>query len=99
MIDIKSTGISVVGAISTLNITKPSVLHTLLDSQVDDSLFFAVIYTGQSRQIALAIYDLHLVDHIRRQILGSHFRVVTEKLLAIYKNFRNSFASRSNLSV
>ena len=69
-------------AVSGLCGAEIAVLHPFLYRKVDHSLVLAVIHSGQSRQIALAVYHLKLFDHFHRQILGCYLGVVGEKFLA-----------------
>ena len=86
-VDIERAGIALVCTVSGLYIAEVAVLHIFFHREVYHGFIFAVVHTGESGKIALAVHDLKLVNHVYRQVLGCHFRVVTEKFLSVNEDF------------
>ena len=99
MVDHHVAGIALVGAVARIDRAKPAVVHALLDAEVDDRLVIAIVHTRQACQVALAVDDLELVDHVGRYVLGGHRGVVAEEFLAIDKDFLHLLAVGGNLAV
>ena len=96
---VESGLIAVVGAVTGLHGAEPAILHARFHGEVDHSLILAVVNAGETRQIALAVDHLQLVDHVHRQIFRRHLRVVGEKLFAIHQNFGHGLAVGRDLAV
>ena len=88
-VDIERAVVAVVGAISSLDITKPPVLHAFFHREVDDGFVFTIIHTGKASKVALAVYYLETFNHIHRQVARCHGRVIAKKLFAINEDFGN----------
>ena len=50
-------------------ITEPAVHHTFIDREVDDELFLTVVDTGEHSLLRLSLDNLHLLDHVCREVL------------------------------
>ena len=99
IIDIKIALIAMISAISTGESTEPTIVHILLDSKIDHGFILAIIDTCEASSLTLTIDHLHLLYHIRREILGSQLRVIGEELLAIHQDLGDSLATRSNRAI
>ena len=91
--------IPVVGTISALHRSKPTVFHAGFNGEVYHRLVFAVVDTGHSSEIALAVNHLQLLDHLNREVFRCHFRIITEKFFAIEQDFAHSLAIGSDGTV
>ena len=98
-VDIEVAGITVVGTVTCVHNAVVAVFHILLHRQVDHGFLLAVVDTGESCKVALAVDHLKLFNHVDRQVLGCHLGVVGEELLAVDKNLGDALASCGNLTV
>ena len=98
-VDIKVSGITVVGTVAGAHVSEPSVVHVFLYGEVYHCLLLAVVNTGQPRKVALAIYHLQFVDHLHRKVFRCHFGVVGKELLAVDKNLLHLLASGRDFTV
>ena len=80
------------------HIAEQAVHHALLDGKVDDGLVVAVIDAGEFGLFGLFLDDLHLLDHLRGQVLGCELRVVQEEGLAVNGDLGDGFAVRRNVA-
>ena len=92
-------GIAVVGSIAGVDRAKPSVGHAGLDGEVDHGLVLAVIHSCESCQVALAVDDLQLVDHVGRDVLAGHGGVIGKEFLAVDEYLLDLFAIGGDLAV
>ena len=99
VVDHHVTRITLVGAIAGIDGAKPAVVHALLDGEVDDGLVLAIIHARESCQVALAVDDLQLVNHLGRDVLAGYRGVVAEELLAVDENLFHLLAVGGDLAV
>ena len=64
----KIARISVVGAVTHSCIAKPPLFHSLLDSKVNHRFIFAVVYPGETCEVAFAVHHLDFIHHLYRDI-------------------------------
>ena len=98
-VHVETSLITVIGAVTCRYVSEPAVVHVFLDGQVDHGLVFAVIDSGETRGLALAVDHLNLLDHVRGEILRRHLRIVGKKLLAVDQDLGDSLASRRDRTV
>ena len=99
MVDHHVAGITVIGSITRVDRAEPSVVHTLLYREVDDRLILAVVNAREACQIALAVDDLELIDHLGGNVLAGHSGVVAEELLAVDEDFLHLLAVGRDFAV
>ena len=64
-------------------VAKHAFLAVFLETQIDNSLCIFILKTGQFSHITLLIYDLNLINHIGRDILGCGLHIIAKELLAV----------------
>ena len=64
-------------------VSEPSLHHARPHREVDDGLFLTVIDSGEHSLIRLLLHNLHLLDHLCRDVLRSKLRVIQEEGLAV----------------
>ena len=69
-----------------VDIGNQTLVHTLLDTEVEHGLFLTIINTGYLREITLLIVCLDFLDDAGRQVLQRSFGIAGHKLLAVYQN-------------
>ena len=99
VVDHHIAGIAVVGAVARVDRAEPSVVHTLLDREVDDRLILAVVNAREACQITLAVDNLELVDHLGGNVLTGHRGVVAEEFLAVDEDFLHLLAVGRDFAV
>ena len=72
-----------VGTQTTRVVAKHTFLAVFLETQIDNSLCIFVLKTGQFSHITLLVYDLNLINHIGRDILGCGLHIIAKELLAV----------------
>ena len=98
-VHIKGSHITVIRAVSSFHCTEPTLVHAFFYRKIDDSLVLAIIHAGQARHVTLAVHHLELINHIDRQILRGHLRVIAEKLLSVNKNLGHLPAIGGNFTI
>ena len=83
--------ITVLGTHGEIDIGHDTLVHTLLDTEVEHSLFLTILDTRNTGKVALAIVSLDAVDDVCRQILDGGLGVTCHELLTIYQNLLNLF--------
>ena len=98
-VDHRIAFVTVFTTITRKGITEPTLFHTRFDSQVDHGLLFAIIKTGHQRHIALLIQYLYLINHLRRQILGSYLRIIGEEFFTINQHLLDLLTVDRHLTI
>ena len=83
--------ISVLGTHGEIDIGHDTLVHTLLDTEVEHSLFLTILDTRNTSKVALAIVSLDAVDNVSWQVLNGGLGVASHELLTINKNLLNLF--------
>ena len=99
VVDHQVAGVALVGAIARIDGAKPAVVHALLDGEVDDGLVIAIVHASEACQVALAVDDLELVDHVGWDILAGHGGIVAEELLAVDEDLFHFLAIGGDLAI
>ena len=94
-----SRRISVFRSHSSINIREHTLVHTPLDTEVEHSLLLTIVYSRHSRQVALLVVCLHLLNHGCRQVFHSSLGVAGHEFLTVNEYFLHLLAVDGNLSV
>ena len=86
-------------AASDRDIAYQAVHHALLDSEVYDRFLVAVVDSRELRLLGLLADDLHLVDHLGRDVLGGKLGIVEEEGLPVNCDFRDALTVVSDGTV
>ena len=92
-------GVSVFSTHSGINIRERTLVHSLLDTEVEHCLLLAIVNTRHPCEVALFIVSLHPFNHGCRQVFHSSFGISSHKLLTIDKYFLHLLAVDGNLAV
>ena len=65
------------------HVAEGALHHSGLDGKVDDSLFLAVVDSGEFSLIGLLVHHLELVDDLGGDVLGGKLGVIEEEGLAV----------------
>ena len=79
-------------AVGKVGVNEPTLGHTFAHCEVEHRLLFAIVDTGDARIVALTVVGLHLANHLGRQVLERHLRVVAEEFLLVDEDLLNLLA-------
>ena len=87
-----SARVSLLRSYASVDIAKPSLLHTFLYCEVNDSLFLPIVNACYAAEVRLFVVCLHLVDNLRGKILQRHVLVIAEKFLSAHEYLLDSLS-------
>ena len=72
-----------ISAYATAVVTKDTFFAILLELEIDDTFGLVIFESGEFGRLGLLVDDLHLLNHVGRDIFGSGLYVVAEELLTV----------------
>ena len=78
--------ISVFGSSSGIQVSNPTLVHPLLDGQVQHHFFFTIVDTCNTGIIGLSFIRIDFFNHADRQILQTRLHITAKEFLAINQN-------------
>ena len=94
-----AAAVTVLGTLCQVGIEHQTLVHALLDAEVEYGLFLTVINTADASQIALLVVSPHAFYNRCRQVLHGRLRIARHELLAIDHNLLDLLAVDGNLAV
>ena len=84
-VDIGTGRITLLRTQSAIQVTHPSLVHTLLHGEVEHGFFFTVVNAGNTGIVRLSVVSIDFVHHVHRQVLETGLHVATEEFLAVHQ--------------
>ena len=98
-IHIEALAIALMRTASQVNIAKPTLLHALLDGEVNHRLLLSIINTRHTSHIRLLVVGFHLIHNLAWEVLHRDALVVAKELLAIHENLRDALSVDFDVAV
>ena len=83
-VDVSTGCIAVFCTDTTIDITYPTLVHTLLHGQVEHGFFFTIVDTGDAGIVRLTIVCIDFLNHVYRKVLQTGFHVSTEEFFTVH---------------
>ena len=84
---------------STIQVPKPTLIHTFLYRQIKYGFLFTIINTFYTCIIRLSIIRIDSFNHAYRQILQSGLYITTKEFFSIHHDFFHFLAINFHVSV